>query len=73
MDHRYARELLEKYRSGKCTGAEKAQVENWIAFGEFPEFSISEEELDEALVLMDRLCRYIGKDVYGHVLLLLLQ
>lgn len=49
MDHQYAKELLKKYRSGTCNQHEQELVENWIAFGEFPEFEITEEELKEEL------------------------
>jgi len=49
MDHQYAKELLKKYRSGTCNQQEQELVENWIAFGEFPEFEITEEELKEEL------------------------
>lgn len=49
MDHQYAKELLKKYRSGTCTPHEQELVENWIVFGEFPEFQITEKELKEEL------------------------
>jgi len=53
VDQQQAKELLEKYKSGQCTANEKALVENWITSGEFPDFIISEAELDEQLRLMD--------------------
>lgn len=49
MDQQYAKELLKKYRSGTCQPHEQDLVENWIAFGEFPAFEITEEELKEEL------------------------
>ena len=49
MDHQYAKKLLNKYRSGTCSPQEQELVENWIAFGEFPEFEITEKELNEEL------------------------
>ncbi|KIA94217.1 hypothetical protein OC25_09770 [Pedobacter kyungheensis] len=49
MDQQYAKELLKKYRSGTCQPHEQELVENWITFGEFPEFEITEEELKEEL------------------------
>lgn len=53
MDQQQGKELLEKYKLGQCTAAEKAQVEDWIAFGHFPDVNITEEELSEQLSLMD--------------------
>ncbi|POY34699.1 anti-sigma factor [Solitalea longa] len=52
MDQQYAKELLEKYKSGQCTAEEKEQVENWITFGEFPDAEISLEELEDQLDAM---------------------
>ncbi|WP_316790903.1 FecR family protein [Pedobacter frigoris] len=49
MDQQHAEELLEKYRSGHCNSSEKAQVEDWITHGKFPNFAISEETLKDEL------------------------
>ncbi|WP_175632486.1 FecR family protein [Pedobacter ghigonis] len=49
MDQHYAKQLLEKYKSGNCSQFEKEQVERWIDFGEFPEFTLSEKELQNQM------------------------
>ncbi len=49
MKQVYAKQLLEKYKNGTCTPLEKELVEQWVSFGEFPEYSISEQQLESEL------------------------
>ncbi|WP_437918102.1 FecR family protein [Sphingobacterium sp. LRF_L2] len=53
MNHKYAQELLIKYKSGRCTPAEKQKLEDWIAYGIFPETYITDEEVEQELKKID--------------------
>ena len=43
------KELLAKYRAGDCTEGEKILLENWISNVTYPEYQISEEDLQQDL------------------------
>ncbi|MDN3548663.1 FecR family protein [Mucilaginibacter aquaedulcis] len=47
MSYQKAKELLEKYRSGNCTDAEKALVEQWLFQYQPNKFDLSEERIEE--------------------------
>lgn len=54
MDNQKERALLEKYKLGLATELEKAMVEDWIAHGVFPEYEISDLDLEAQLSEMDK-------------------
>jgi len=47
-------ELLEKYRMGICSSEELNLLQNWISESTFPEYQISESELQEEMALLDK-------------------
>ncbi|NRF40136.1 FecR family protein [Pedobacter foliorum] len=47
-------ELLEKYRMGTCSSEELHLLQNWISDSTFAEYQISESELQEEMVLLDK-------------------
>lgn len=49
MDDAYAKRLLDRYREGIATEEEKAVVEDWVSYGRFHEYEISEQDLAEEL------------------------
>jgi transmembrane sensor len=50
MNEANFKELLIRYRQGKCTAAEKAQLESWATFGRFDGPVLSDEMLEERLI-----------------------
>ncbi len=54
MDNQKERALLEKYKLGQATELERAMVEDWIAHGVFPEYEISDFDLEAQLSKMDK-------------------
>lgn len=73
MDIQQAKELLLRYRTGRCTESEKQQVEDWISYGVFPEYEISSDELEQELTAMENALpvykagklRLQGAEAYG--------
>ena len=49
MNDEGLKELLVKYRAGDCTEEEKVLLENWISNVTYPEYQISEEDLQQDL------------------------
>lgn len=49
MEGKELTRLLAKYREGICTSEEKALLENWVAGVTYPEYGISEAELEQDL------------------------
>lgn len=47
MDDKALKELLAKYRQGTCTDEELALLENWVSVTTYPEYVISEKELQQ--------------------------
>jgi transmembrane sensor len=54
MDNQKERVLLEKYKLGQATELERAMVEDWIAHGVFPEYEISDFDLEAQLSKLDK-------------------
>lgn len=54
-------ELLEKYRVGVCSSEELSLLQNWISEGNFTEHQISESELQEEMVLLDKKLSFFVK------------
>jgi transmembrane sensor len=50
MDGKELTSLLAKYKKGFCTSEEKALLENWVAGVTYPEYQITEEELEYDLI-----------------------
>lgn len=46
MDGKELTRLLAKYKEGICTSEEKALLENWVASVTYPEYQITENELE---------------------------
>lgn len=49
MEGKELTRLLAKYREGICTPEEKALLENWVAGVTYPEYELSEAELEQDL------------------------
>jgi transmembrane sensor len=49
MNDEGLKELLAKYRAGRCTEEEMILLENWISTVTYPEYQISEEDLQQDL------------------------
>jgi transmembrane sensor len=54
MDNKELSDLLVKYRAGTCTEEERDLLENWISSTVYPEYQISEEDLQEDLLAISK-------------------
>jgi transmembrane sensor len=45
MNSKSAKEILLKYKTGQASAAEKALLEDWVIFGDFPELELSDADL----------------------------
>lgn len=52
MQHKNAKELLERFRQGKATQADKDLLGDWILFGKLKELHLTEKELEEELSMI---------------------
>ncbi len=54
MNDKKLRELLAKYKTGSCSEEEKTILESWVSSTVYPEYSISENELQQDLESIGR-------------------
>lgn len=54
MQRRDIKEILDRYKANSCTEEEKALVEDWVMFGNFPDAALSDAELGEDLLIISK-------------------